>query len=658
MSKIQAIIYTSTNGENDLIFNNEDIIAISTNTKCIENETMPEFDIFPNSGTLTVKDKNLVIYNKSIQGLFDNYEYKVEYLLDDKIIATHIINARPSYNYEAKTCTFYLGNSLDSLANQTFEPYAYPLESQTLYTIFQEVLKRIFNIDETYYQTLMSGVFGDYKVGETTYDKLTFAAYFNAIYINYPYISETNSREALKTILLISQCGLYLDKNNKLKLIRLDGYSNASYEDYYNNVYKIESKHMNKGFVPSVILDNKFNQININAYKDELKTLYGEQIYDQTIQAPTLYPKTEINYNDYLVFNSGVLLHGAAGDWKSVAISCQKPLLFGFATCIIFIPKYQNFNLLNVLEIFTSKKNTEENPTISILAEKTTTIYKGTVNATLDEVVSYSKETQTSTQKEEIYLPLHEFTNFNTWNFTYYYGNDAKTATANSDLKINIDYSIEQTKENKRFMLKIYDILSYIKYDIINTGARLSSGGTKIENADGTITEIEIRAKALTFRVRGDVQTITFESLLQEQKKTNENNYYKTNLQNTKELAHRSSYFKNTSNKILDCLGNNLLNTFNGGLNSGTVTTIASDYNTYLPTDESNIGKNKDRMIFEVGDKVMPYKNGSGIIKRKNETYGTFDDVVFQVVDVETYNEGGATSQNLVLREIKRPPQQ
>ena len=59
---------------------------------------------------------------------------------------------------------------------------------------------------------------------------------------------------------------MYLDKNNKLKLIRLDGYSNAKADEYYNNVYKIEPRHMNKGFVPSVILDNKFNQFDLDYF--------------------------------------------------------------------------------------------------------------------------------------------------------------------------------------------------------------------------------------------------------------------------------------------------------------------------------------------------------------------------------------------------------
>ena len=87
MSRIKAIIYTSSNDDNNLVFENEDILAISTNTKCIENENLPEFDIFPNSGTLTVKDRNLDIYNNAINGIFDNYEYKVVYFLENEIIA-------------------------------------------------------------------------------------------------------------------------------------------------------------------------------------------------------------------------------------------------------------------------------------------------------------------------------------------------------------------------------------------------------------------------------------------------------------------------------------------------------------------------------------------------------------------------------------------
>ena len=784
MSKIQAIIYTSTNGENDLIFNNEDILAISTNTKCIENENLPEFDIFPNSGTLTVKDRNLDIYNNAINGVFDNYEYKVEYYLENEIIATHIINQRPKYDYNAKTCTFYLGNSLDSLANQTFEPYAYPLEPQTLDVVFKNVLQKIFNISNEnlndFCYEILNDVWGSYKLKNnygniTNYENLTFENYFKSINITYPYISQTNSREALKTILLIAQCGMYLDKNNKLKLIRLDGYSNATADEYYNNVYKIEPRHINKGFVPSVILDNKFNQININAYKDELKTLYGEQVYDMSKIASTLYSDTPIPTYPYEI-DWTAKVHIGQGHLMTVAVSAQKINSISYFDEFFTIKKYQNNNLNNILEIFESKQEGEENPSISILASKTTKKYSNChIDVEPSRIVEYTKGTLIDTKEEEINLFPRSFSNTDSFSFTFDDYGTSWTAESNTTLNIENDYKIykqvyTKNPSNASFEFAINHILGGIKYDILHAGGgRIQADQNYLVIENGEIQEVEIKAKAITIRVRGNVQTITFESFLQEQKNINENNYYKTNLQNTKELAHRSSYFKNTSNKILDCLGNNLLNTFNGGLHTGTLTVANTNYDLVNPVYEEisqeiplgeytweynplnaiipkshtitttikslfdkingvdltpnkdttvfsgthrvfisyiqnsssnknvyidliikaktipeknqtiitqtfNVGethyyfkveeysitcitktlKETNKKLFEIGDKVMPYKD-KPIINRVVD--GVEKPVVFQIVDCETFNEGGATFQNLVLREIKRPPQ-
>lgn len=765
MSRIKAIIYTSSDNTNDLIFENEDILAISTNTKCIEKENLPEFDIFPNSGTLTVKDRNLDIYNKAINGFFDNYEYKVEYWLENEIIATHIINQRPKYDYDAKTCTFYLGNSLDSLANQTFTPYAYPLKSETLYDVFYNVLVKIFHIEKTDYEELMNNIWENSSV--------TFAEYFQQINITYPYISETTSREALKTILLIAQCGMYLDKNNKLKLIRLDGYSNAKADEYYNNVYKIEPRHINKGFVPSVILDNKFNQININAYKDEIKTLYGEQVYDMSKFASTLYPDTTTpTYPDEIDWTAKV--HIGQGHLMTVAVSAQRISSISYFDESFSIKKYQNNNLNNILEIFESKQEGEENPSISILASKITKTYSGChIDVEPSKIVEYSKVRLVDTKEEEINLFPRSFSNTDSFSFTYDDYGTSWTAESNTTLNIENDYNIykQVSTENPStagFNFSITHILGGIKYDILHAGAgRIQADQNYLVVENGEIQEVEIKAKAITIRVRGNVETITFESLLQEQKKTNENNYYKTNLQNTKELAHSSSYLENTNNKILDYLGDNLLDTFNGGLHTGTLTVANTNYNFVNPVYEEisqeitlnaykweynplsviipkkhtitttinslfdkingkelipnietevfngshgvfisynqnsssndyvyidliikaktipeknqtiitqtfNVGEthyyfsvqkhsiigivrkliNSNKKLFEIGDKVMPYKD-KPIINRVTE--GVEEPVVFQIVDCETFNESGATFQNLVLREIKKP---
>lgn len=687
MSRIKAIIYTSSDGGNDLIFENEDILAISTNTKCIENENLPEFDIFPNSGTLTVKDRNLNIYNKAINGVFDNYEYKVEYYLENQIIATHIINQRPRYDYDAKTCTFYLGNSLDKLANQTFTPYVYPLKSETLDIIFENVLGTIFNINEDDYTELMSNVWGTYTT-QNFNSSLTFAEYFQKINITYPYISQTNSREALKTILLIAQCGMYLDKNNKLKLIRLDGYSNATADEYYNNVYKIEPRHINKGFVPSVILDNRFNKFDLDKYDVNEIVTNNDDILNDTVNNSnnlsrylTSITQDKIDVDENLLKDKSAFVvqdvnigskvsSGTYLDWSIFALTKQNVDKYSFLNIEHYLDINFNYNLnqiLNVNQAMVEDYNGElsiSNPSINLIYEKRTITSKGYFKG-----LKYNDDDVDLAPAKNWVFEEWERLNDTTETVSLFplsgedknnYSIPVGKVTINLECATNINRNntsiIEKQTKTYRGEINIlaekqisYYYGTFLKeYPSIPSSSSNTDFGylegdnwlshiTKVTTTY-TLQQIEITYKGLTKKITFNKNVFS--------KGTN----FDYNLQSNLELNQDKSFIRGTItyNAILS----NLLNTFNGGLHTGTVTTVATDYDTYLPTDTSQIGRNKDKKIFEIGDKVMPFKD-KPIINRV--TSGVEEPVVFQIVDCETFNEGGATFQNLVLREIKKP---
>lgn len=687
MSRIKAIIYTSSDGNNDLIFENEDILAISTNTKCIENENLPEFDIFPNSGTLTVKDRNLDIYNKAINGVFDNYEYKVEYFLENNIIATHIINQRPRYDYDAKTCTFYLGNSLDSLANQTFTPYDYPLKSETLYEVFYNVLVKIFHIEQTDYEELMSNVWGTYTT-KGFYSSLTFAQYFEKINITYPYISETTSREALKTILLISQCGMYLDENNKLKLIRLDGYSNATASEYYNNVYKIEPRHINKGFVPSVILDNRFNKFDLDKYDVNEIVTNNDDILNDTVNNSnnlsnflTLITQDKLDVDKNLLKDKSTFVvqaidigskvsSGTYLDWAIFALTKQNVDKYSFLNIGHSLDINFNYGLnqiLNVNQAMVEDSNGElsiSNPSINLIYEKRTITSKGSFTG-----LKYNdNDVDLAPAKNWVFDEWEKLTDTTETVSLFPLGGEDKNSynvpidkiTINLECATNINRNntsiIEKQTSTYRGEINILaeKQISYYYGTFIKEYPSVPSSSSNMDfvylSGDNFVSHITkvtttYNLKQIEITYKGLTKKITFSKNV-----SSKGDNFAYNLQSNLELNQDKSSFNmsNTQDTILS----NLLKTFNGGLHTGTVTTVATDYDTYLPQDTSQIGRNKDKKIFEIGDKVMPFKD-KPIINRVVE--GVEEPVVFQIVDCETFNESGATFQNLVLREIKKP---
>lgn len=771
MSRIKAIIYTSSDPANNLVFENEDILAISTNTKCIEKENLPEFDIFPNSGTLTVKDRNLNIYNKARSGYFDNYEYKVEYYLENEIIATHIINQRPKYDYDAKTCTFYLGNILDSLANQTFTPYDYPLESQTLDVIFENVLKKIFSIADTDYEELMNNVWGNSSV--------TFAEYFQQINITYPYISETKAREALKTILLISQCGMYLDKNNKLKLIRLDGYSNASADEYYNNVYKIEPRHMNKGFVPSVILDNKFNQINLNyfspktivnvnspAYVFQEESLVSNNIFVSGNGFSTKDFQEEImkTYTPYCYEDEPTSAFGNEYYIRCAQVRLQRIYQYNTPYEKEFVSVYQNNNLKEIISLLNEGINWDENPSIIITCKKIVetsnqAFWAHTILA-LNGAFSPSEEALNTitTENYETFNPFEltkSFTiNINDWaevplNITIPYQNSSSIIDMRS-VEGDLEYHLNLM------------VCSGIKVEILS-GSTVSThtvdkNGYYIPRSSGVKQIITYLPVKIDITYNGTVKEIVFdESSYSKKFEKTQTISYENTLQSSLELNEKASFINQTNTQ--EVIATNLLSSFNQGLHTGTLTVANTNYDFVNPqyetvtqpitfkgqeklyygmpvntasftqnfdglyetingkdlstsstqiaiglkdieindvstqikykmtakkdtskketiitiefdfdTIDTNINTlkfddinlpatikkliNTNKKLFEIGDKVMPYKD-KPIINRV--TNGVEEPVVFQIVDCETFNESGATFQNLVLREIKKP---
>ena len=123
MGKFRAkiIVKISEDASQEIPFEFDTIQDLSTRTMATNNHTQPVFDVFANQGTLVLKDKDLTLYNNAINGVFDNaYQFEVFLYKGETLLARHIINQRPYYDFANKTLTLSLGNSIDSFANSLY----------------------------------------------------------------------------------------------------------------------------------------------------------------------------------------------------------------------------------------------------------------------------------------------------------------------------------------------------------------------------------------------------------------------------------------------------------------------------------------------------------------------------------------------------------
>lgn len=273
--KIELII-----GEGQVLtFDETQVLDWSTKTFCTSDASLPVFDMFPNSGSVVIKDSNLELFDNAISGVFNNnYNYELNIYVDDEKIAHHLVNEQPKYSYEEKTLTLYLGNELDIANDLIYEGYAYPLEEQTFLTIFRTVITSLFNISSEKLNKLLSKQYS----ASTSDGNQTFYEYFDSIDVPYPYISSKPYREVLRNLLTIAKCCLYEDENKDLVLVRMDGGFAESVNtttpsaNIYNNVNFVLPSQTSVGFVPSVIQQNNYNVAEIGCNMVEQNTLDGK----------------------------------------------------------------------------------------------------------------------------------------------------------------------------------------------------------------------------------------------------------------------------------------------------------------------------------------------------------------------------------------------
>lgn len=242
-----------------LEFSDEDIISLEWEQQSTRDHSTVIYDLYSVYGTVVLQDKNLVLYNKAINGEFDQYDYPIELFINNTKVGAFVVTQLPSYSYADKSLTLSFGDKLSIADTAIYSGYDYPQTKKNLDVIFKAVLKAFdksltdSNIDTILTQSIFSKT-------------QTFAQYLQEIYIPYPYIKTGLSfREAFRQILTVAQAALVADADIGYRLIRMDGNKSLAEE----NSIAILSDKTTSQLVPTIILPNKYNVCEIATKKVE-----------------------------------------------------------------------------------------------------------------------------------------------------------------------------------------------------------------------------------------------------------------------------------------------------------------------------------------------------------------------------------------------------
>lgn len=572
------LILEKNNGESEILeYGDKQIDDLVTNTFVFRDVTRPIFDCYPNEGTLIIKDINLDLYNRALNGDFDNkYRFKVEFYKGNQIIAKHIVNQRPQYNFANKTLILQLGNEIDEFQNISTNGFQYDFDPKRFSAFLTEYLTNNSNI---------KGYNGDG------------AKHLKNYFLVYPYLPQTTLKDGLRQILECIGCSLYKKPtdNDFVTIERLlaDDYSSKS-------IYKILPRHISSPFLPTIILDNKFTNIKLNAknVKEEISTKqFRQDIFDTSY--------FEDNDDEYVTGTQEKEL-SSMFDYNDVFCSIRH-LSQTYVQVSGYISKYFNNNLSKVLSFKLGTFNSDGvydniSPSFSVVCKKVT--HKYIPSGTIKEISDFdTKNTALWEEESEEFVEVQDL-----------YKTSVSYTEEGKNYRAGLDYNLPQFKQtryaniNDNFEFEEYGTEYYFKADVLCGKKYLQ----QIKTTEGTYPLFNTEIKLINFipisisvSYSGLVKEIVFENETVASTENNLNVYENTNENYCLQKGLDYSPLGEISYKALK----DIQEYYQNGVKTGTISTTFANYvPVYSPSNEQ---KTKDQP-FEIGDLVIPCKDNFG----------------------------------------------
>lgn len=654
MAKILIKLY----GNNTLIgkYTHEDLISYDYDQMATSNSDIPIFDIYPSSGTLTIQDKDLSLYNKAMSGFLDFPQYKVELYINNNLSITSLVYERPQYSFADKSLTITLGDILDKANELTFPGYKYPLEAQDISVIFQYILKAYLpKLTESDIVNMLNRQYSSTK---------TFLQHMKEIVLTYPYLPQKSYREALKNILTVCGLAMVTDEKCLPKLVSVDG----SYYGIEDKIIAITPDKITNNFIPSVLLQNKYNICDVD-YKIAQRLFYANEIayhiesYNENILSISLTNKNFVKKLETEPTTTETLhyLYGLS------ELELNK---ISYFEKTIFIDKNQEYNLKSILSLIIEKTNS------------TNEIIKPAYNLTLNKTIVTETGTYFCESSEYTYFIEDNFvavgtstTDINTIitkldNGTVIEEYNPRPDSSGWDLTNQVSYNISDVLAQINELtdsfvdnIKLITSKNYTYYYGFTEGDGDRTAYTIVfdENYPLTKQVITYEFKKLEISYYGNFTEISFSNDTLNVKLLQYDYINKCNLSNGGELLQYVAG-SDESDGLPYKLGKGTLSAFNKGLQNGNLSCMGYDYykyNRYPKTVNKDVkfidyttynnSSNNQKTLFEIGDLVVPCKTNSGTpyITRSN-TASPYE-VVKRHISI---NSSGTVNQTLGLREL------
>ena len=635
-----------------LEFDNEKILKATTRSRSTSEPDVPVFNAFSSEGTLLIKDDDLSIYEKAQNGAFDNYEYDVDVLLNNKTIAKHKISKRPFYNYSEKTLTIDLGNSIDMFDDLTYEGYIYPgictseeypIKPQSLLVIFEHIFAKAFNITGSYSEisdiiwkeyfktTNSDNKMDDYRGGSNAaYSKLS------DIIIQYPYMQSKTFRVAFSNVLSRAKLSMVLNYDGYFKLI--DNEKKVS-DILTIGAVVIPNDCISSSFETSIILSNKYDNVQLDteymSEKVQTKYLTEHELVNEPYNTS---PLKEESYKTQKTVTKITEIN-PYGDTNVNVLGVYKDDIYYFKDFPIKIGKYKNLS-----EILNIQKFKAEN--IFIMAKYKFEKYEcelSVTNATQStrqwEVESISED---AIETYEDYQTLTSVFVLNDHTYTGFSDSNSPTPpviTFNiKDYFLESDYTLQVNENNQKYFVN--NISAPIGF---NVSFFLSS--QNIENLsnyktylNGYIYKHSYEPISVVINTYGTEKDVSSEKIVV-QLQNNSKNIATVN--SCGELLQVNSVSTETSEPIKYI--NEILNYYSNGLHTAKVKVLGGK--TYYHEN----GNEFEKPLFTMGDVLLfkGYDNESIMNYHYTDT-----PMKWQVVENELEFDGGACYQNLVVKEV------
>ena len=237
------------------------IDSLSTLSESNSNPSEIQYGLLESSGKMVVYDRNDYLKNLIDDGTIDVEGLNVEILLNGNSVQKHI-SSDNSYDKNTKQLSLSLTDRLKDLSILKYNGYEYPNKAKRAYDVLFDVMNSFFGYsweDHSYFDSMLTS---NIIWSDNNY-KTSIKDYLVASYIQYPVIEPNQTyRNIIDDFCNMLQLQMYIDEQDNIKFVS----ARPIIPDGENVVAFIPSRHIYSDIVESIVLKNKYDAVELNAY--------------------------------------------------------------------------------------------------------------------------------------------------------------------------------------------------------------------------------------------------------------------------------------------------------------------------------------------------------------------------------------------------------